>query len=245
VEADDLWLFREFGNAGVGFTVGEYGKITPGLQFGFYHYFRATETAENFETPSTHFDFAPTLELNYTRKGFSLSAAAASHFRTNWDNWGAPETDGQLDPQKQYWQFQSSFNKSFYPADFHKLGFSTTYLKGKNLDRFSSYQFFYLGDLSLAGFSGSCIRFQEGTITKGTYQFNVFDLFRVGARVEFGVVQPLFETRRQKHGGIGVDGGVFGPWNTLINFDLGYSVYSDLPSARNRFTASIMILKLI
>lgn len=244
-EADDLWLFREFGNVGLGFTVGEYGKITPGLQFGFYHYFRASETAEDFEIPSTHFDLAPTLELNYTRKGFSLSAAVASHYRTNWENWGIPESEGQLNPQKQYWQFQSSFNKTFYPADFHKIGFSITYLKGKDLDRFSSYQFFYLGDLSLAGFSGSGIRFQEGTLTKGIYQFNVFDLFRVGGRLEFGLVQPLFETRREKHGGIGADGTVFGPWGTLINFDLGYSLYSDLPSARNQFTASLMFLKLI
>jgi len=245
VETDDLWVLREFGNTGVGFTVGEYGKITPGLQFAFFHFFRASETAENFGVPSTNFDLAPTLELNYTRKGFAISAAVAPHFRTNWDNWGTPESDGQLDPKNQYWQLQSSINKSFYPADLHKIGLSLTYLNGQDLDRFSSYQFFFLGDLSLAGFSGSGIRFDEGILAKASYQFNLLDLFRVGARVELGVVQPLFETQWQKHSGIGFDGTVFGPWNTLINFDLGYAFYSDLTSARNQITASVMFLKLI
>lgn len=244
-EAVDLWSFRESGNAGMGFKLGEYGKITPGIQFAFYNYFRASNTSEDFELPSTNFDLAPTLELNYTRKGYSFATAVAPHFRTKWESWGIAGSDGQLNPEKQYWIFQSSVNKSFYPSPFHKIGISLTYLNGKDLDRFSSYQFFYLGDLSLAGFSGSGIRFQQGTLAKATYQFNVFDVFRLGTRLEFGLIQPLMETDYQKHGGIGFDGSVFGPWDMLMNFDLGYAAYSDVPSARNKITFSLLLLKLI
>jgi hypothetical protein len=245
IKSDDLWMFREFGNAGMGFNLGEYGKITPGLQFAFYKYFDTSDTSADFETPGAHLDLGPTLELNYTRKGYSLSAAFASHFRTNWDAWGTPGSPGQLDPQRQYWQLQTTLNKSFYPAPLHKIAFSMTYLKGRHLDRFSAYQFFYLGDLSLAGFSGSGIRFQEGTLTKASYEFNVFDLFRLGGRAELGIVKPLYESNYQKHGGIGAYGTVFGPWSLVIDFDLGYAAYSDLPSARRQFTASLMLLKLI
>jgi hypothetical protein len=241
---NDLLVFREFGNAGMGFTLGEYAKITPGLQFAYYHYLQTNDTLDEFRSPSNHFDIAPTLELNYTRKGFALSGAISKHFRSKWRPWGLPDSTDRLDPRKDYLLYQIGINKTFYPADLHKVGVSAMYLAGQDLDRFSSYQFFYLGDVSLAGFSGSGVRFERGSLLKTFYQFNVFDIIRVGGRVEFGRVQPFQTSEWDNHAGIGADGTVFGPWDSLVSFDLGFAAYSDIPAIEKKFTLSIMLLKL-
>ena len=243
-KTQDVSLFREFGNTGIGFRLGQYGKITAGLQFAALFFLDTNDTSDDFLMPSNHLDVAPFLELNYTRGGLALSSTASSHYRSNWEPWGLPDSSDRVDPKKDYLQYQASVGKTFYPADFEKLGISLSYFGGTNLDRFSTYQFFYLGDVSLAGFSGSGLLFDKGALLKSFYQFDFFGVVRIGGRVEYARLHPLDIDRWDNHIGIGTDGNVFGPWDSLINYDIGYSIYSDVHAVQNKFTFSIMFLKL-
>ena len=164
--------------------------------------------------------------------------------RSDWKRWGT-DLSREVKGYKDYAQWSLVLSKAFYLPRFQKIATSLTWLDGKDLDRFSRYQFTYLGRRSLAGFAGSGVRFDRGVLASVGYQFNVADVIRFGANLEHARVQPLKGAGLwQNHTGLGLSGSVAGPWQTLWTLDAGYALKSDIRPVQGEATLALVVLKL-
>ena len=235
---------REYASVGVGWRFHEFSKLSLSLGGRYLGYSRTSSTAPGFVTPKDHFDWEADLGYDLAYRGWSLSADYEMHRRSDWKPWGT-DTSRNVDANKDYAQWSLALSKAFYLPRFQKIAASLAWLDGKDLDRFSRYQFTYLGRQSLAGFAGSGVRFDRGVIASVGYQFNLAEVVRFGVNLEHARVQPRKGTDLwQNHTGLGFSGSVAGPWQTFWTLDAGYALRSDIRPVQGDVTVALVVLKL-
>ena len=236
---------REYADFGLGWRFSELSKLKLDLEAEYHRFYRASETSPLFKLPQDHFDLDASLTYTFAWHGLSLSTSYEQHQRSSWEPWGLPGEHEDASKFKDYAIWNAAVSKSFYLRSFQKISTGVTWLDGRDLDRFSRFQFTYLGKQSLSGFAGSGIRFDRGAIATLGYEFNVANVIRFAMSAEQARVQPVRDLSPwQSHTGASLQGSVTGPWKTYWTLDAGYAVKSDIPAVEHKYTVALVVLKL-
>ncbi|MGC8762848.1 MAG: hypothetical protein ACP5VN_04340 [Acidobacteriota bacterium] len=237
-------VLREYVSVGAGWRFQEFSKLSLSLGGRYLGFSRTSGTAPGFVTPRDHVDWKAEVGYDFAYRGWTLSAGYEMHRRSDWKPWGTRPTRN-VDANKDYAQWSLALSKAFYLPRFQKIAASLVWLDGQDLDRFSRYQFTYMGRQSLAGFAGSGVRFDRGFLASVGYQFNLAEVIRFGVNLEHARVQPLKGAGLwQNHTGLGFSGSVAGPWQTFWTLDAGYALRSDIGPVKGDTTVALVVLKL-
>lgn len=225
--------------------ISSFSKLNLDLKGTYVNFKKSKNSSYLFKIPSNHLDFSYGLSFDYSRKGWLFNCQWEGHKRSEWKEWGFLCDKKQIDKKKDYILYGASIGKTFYFKNFQKAGFSLSYLDGKDLDRFSKYEFTYMGEKSLSGFTGSGIKFNKGFILKNLYSIDIVKLIRFSISLDYAKVK---ETQRlnywQDHLGLGITGTISGPLNTICSLDIGYALKSDIPKVKGSFTIALILFKL-
>ncbi len=253
----------------VGYPLGNFFKVKTTGSLDYAQYGRADET-ETFRVPNDTTETSLRAEGQFNRWGYTVQAGVTHSRRGEWKPWGdstgdlTPPCDALLaseavgtrlcdfDPDEQsYTRTRADVSKQIILPLFQKLTVRGTYLTGRNLDRFSKYRFNFFGT-RLHGFSGSGVRFDHGAIAAATYSFNLAEVVRFDATLDHARVRdsqvrsldPLASLGGyQDFTGFGLAGNFLGPWNTVLQFDYGIALRSDLPGLRGDQEIELLLLK--
>jgi hypothetical protein len=212
-----------------------------------------------FVLPEEHVQFSGGVEAEFNRRGYTLAGEYRYASRSDWEPWGLQDTvtgeygnliDGVFVPSDE--EFGDSFSrwgvtafKEWYLPKFQKVRGTVNYLNGSDLDRFSRYEFSFFGEDRLNGFSGSGVRFDEGVIARAGYAFNVFEVVQLDAALESAwVEQGAGDAGSQSFAGLGLSANFVGPWKTVINFNYGYALASDIPDLEGEQEFLLLVFKL-
>ena len=112
---------------------------------------------------------------------------------------GAPdEAAAATTSPRTYTKYTASLSRDFYFNAFQKLHLNTAWFGGRDLDRFSKYQFGLFDDTRIHGVPASGVRFGELAMARGSYSFNIFEQYRLDLFVE----QAWGRETRSRHRGI-------------------------------------------
>jgi len=194
-----------------------------------------------FVTPESTATVGNGLGFEYRRAGYSLVGSGSYYWRTNWQPWGNGD---DYDPsQRDYLRYQLSLSKDFY-FGLHKIHLNGAYFGGKDLDRFSMYQFGLFDDTRIHGVPGSGVRFPELAMVRGSYSLNVFERYRIDLFLEQALGRDPFGTGEWLPvTGIGLGFNLRGPWRTMVRGDLGKSFLPDEYAGVGSFVMQIQFLK--
>jgi len=242
-----------------GYPLGNFFKVKATGSLDYAQFGHGDDTA-SFDVPIDTTETSAGAEGEFNRKGYTMRADVTRTRRSRWDPWGdtdpaSPAVGTRLtdfDPtERSYTQVRGQISKQFILPLFQKLTHRGQYLTGKDLDRFSKYRFNFFGN-RLRGFSGSGVRFDRGVIAAVTYSFNLADVIRFDATLDHARVRDT-QLRRldplsvlggyQDFSGFGLSGNLLGPWSTVIQFDYGLALQSDIPGLRGDQEIELLLLK--
>jgi hypothetical protein len=226
-------------NLGWQFT--NFQKLTASYQFRYDHYSADDLTTPGFTVPDSTATNGVGLAYEYKRKGYSLGGSAFTYRRSSWDSWGTGE---EFDPSQQsYQKYSASLSKDFF-FGLHKIHLNAAYYGGKNLDRFSMYQFGFFDENRIHGVPSAGVRFGELAMLRTGYSFNLFELYRVDLFLEQAIGKdPTRDGAWRNVTGVGLGLNLRAPFGTLLRADLGKSFLPSMYSGSGSFVAQIMILK--
>jgi len=216
----------------------------------------------DYRLPSDHLISEAGVRAQFNRRGWTIGGNVAGFHRSEWEPWGlfdvltgqplacdpasgtcSPTTPEPLFDSYTRWRV-GGFKEWFLPK-FQTIQISANYLDGKDLDRFSRYRFSFLGGASLAGFSGSGVRFDQGIVGNLEYGFNLFEAVQFELSVEAARVEDLTSgSGDQRFTGLGFSGNFVGPWTTVIQLSFGYALQSDIPALEGEQEFLVLVLKL-
>ncbi|MEO8277591.1 MAG: hypothetical protein ABI639_15365 [Thermoanaerobaculia bacterium] len=221
-------------NVNIGHPIGSFVKWSGTYQIAYDKYSRADNTATSFVLPSDHLTHSLSTGFSYSRSGYRLDLSGAYHQRSKWEPWGllagpASETTSSVDAfdpdTKDYKTWQFSASKSWYLANFRKIGVQLEYLGGSELDRFSKYQFGFFGSARVHGYQIGKVRAEEAELAHVTYGFELGELLRIDAVADAAwATDKASGLDNELLAGVGIAGTFMGPWETLINLDIGTPV---------------------
>jgi hypothetical protein len=155
-----------------------------------------------------------------------------------------------FDPDDQsYRQYRGQISKQIILPRFQKVILHAGYLTGTHMDRFSKFQFGFF-DTRVHGFSGSGVRFDRAVTATAAYNFNLANVVRFEANLDWarvrnedlGELDPAL-AGNQSFTGFGISGNTMGPWNTVLQFDYGVAVKSDIPGLAGDQEIEFVLLK--
>jgi len=140
-------------------------------QFRFDGYARDRTTSEDFVLPASTVTNGFGGAWEYRRAGYSFVANGAWHRRSS-------------SAQPTYEKYTVSISRDWYFNAVHKIHINGAWFGGRRLDRFTKYQFGMFDDTRIHGVPASGVRFQDLTMARGSYSFNLFDLYRLDLFLE-------------------------------------------------------------
>jgi len=223
-----------------GFPLGSFVKVNSSYRLAYSKFSRTDDTADGFVLPSDHLRHRVQLGVQYARSGYRLNLDAAYNRRSKWERWGLPGE--AFDPDSEnYTTWEVAAAKNWHFAGFRKLGLELGYFGGENLDRFSKYQFGFFGGTRVHGYQIGKVRAEEAYAAHATYGFELGQLVRFD-----GVLDAAWATEetsgldRELLAGFGIAGTFQGPWETLLQVDIG----TPLAGPDDGLVAYIVFLKL-
>jgi hypothetical protein len=94
------------------------------------------------------------------------------------------------------------------------------------------------------GLSGAGVRFERGGIARAQYAFNLGDVIRFEAGIDYARIQdPLVPDFNPHFTGVGLSGSVLGPWRTFVSFDIGVAVQSDYAGLKGDTEGQVIFFK--
>jgi hypothetical protein len=248
----------------LGWPLGNFMRVKLRYDLAYDNHSRDQDT-RTFVVPSDTLTQSPGLEWEFNRSAWSLTASGQRSFRSRWKPWGdeGPATDPEIlaqfpaspcdspgsclqdfDPElKTYDHYEFAVAKQIFLPLFQKLRFEATWQTGSRLDRFSEYQFRFFGN-RVRGFSGSGVRYDRGGIARAQYSFNIANAVRFDASVDTAWVRDgLISDQMRRFTGFGISGNVMGPWDTILQFDVGVAVQSDFKDLRGDTEFQVTLLK--
>ncbi|HMC81895.1 MAG TPA: hypothetical protein VKL61_01525 [Candidatus Polarisedimenticolia bacterium] len=244
----------------IGHPLGNFFKVKATGALDFAQYGRGDATASSFRVPDDTTETSLRVEGEFNRSGYTMQAEAGRSRRSRWSPWGDPDPASQavgtrlsdFDPKERtYTPIRAQLSKQFILPFFQKITLRGQYLTGRDLDRFSKYRFNFFGT-RLQGFSGSGVRFDRGGLAAAVYSFNLADVVRFDATVGQARVRDTQVERLDPSSslggyrnftGFGLAGNLLGPWNTVIQFDYGIAVRSDIPGLAGDQEIELLLLK--
>jgi hypothetical protein len=224
-----------------GHPIGNFFKVEAQYELSYQRYKRAGDTAADFVLPADTLTHSFSLDLRYARSGYQLTLTGSYNRRADWGFWGLPG-NGEFDPtQQDYQRWQARASKSWYLAHFRRFGAEVDYFGGADLDRFSKYQFGFFGGTRVHGYQSDKVRAEEGWAGHLSYGLVVGEAFRLEGVFDAAVATDQASGLKDELlGGAGVVGQFVGPWQTLVQVDLGVPV----SGPDSGFVAYVVFLKL-
>ena len=223
-----------------GHPFAQFGKVDVAMGVSHLTYQRSDDTAPDFAVPADTFVLTPSIEAQYARWGYTLTASYDYNRRTSWTPWGILS---EYDPdQKTFTHYGATFGKAFYLPKFQRIGIDLNYMDGQRLDRFSKYELGFFGSQRIHGIKSGSVRAERAFIGHLSYGFVFSDQFRLEAFYDHGLIDDAAAGyHREPFQGVGIAGQTVGPFGTLMRLDIGTTI------GRNRqsgFVANVVLLKL-
>ena len=131
--------------------------------------------------------------------------------------------------------------KSWYLPRFQRLGLEFDYLDGKDLDRFSKYQFGFFGASRVHGYQSGKVRAESAYAAHVSYGVGVGEVVRLDLIGDAAwATDEASGLDRELLSGIGLAGSFMGPWQTVVQLDVGTPV----AGPDSGFVAYLVFLKL-
>ena len=225
----------------LGWQYTPFQKVSGQYQFRFDGYARDTTTNEGFVVPASTVTNGVGGAWEYRRGGYSAAVNGAWFVRAGWRDWGVTP-DPASGPT--YVKYSASLSRDFYVPPFHKIHLNGAWFGGRDLDRFSKYQFGMFDDTRVHGVPASGVRFEDLGMARGSYSFNIFEQYRLDVFLEqaWGRDRAL-DPGWQSITGLGAAVNMRAPWSTILRVDAGKSFlpvrYRNIGSA----TLQVMLLK--
>lgn len=225
-----------------GRPLGQFLKLDFEYELARFDFGRADDTAAAFVLPEDHLLHTGELSLRYARGGYRIDVAGDYGRRSEWSVWGLPGTT-EFDPdQRDFLHWRASAAKTWHLPKFQKVGAEVGYLGGQDLDRFSKYQFgFFGGDTRVHGFQSGKVRAEEAWAAHLSYGFEIGKAFRLEAVTDAAwITDEVAGFDQEPLVGVGLVGTFLGPWETIVNLDVGVPV----TGPDDGFVAYLVFLKL-
>jgi hypothetical protein len=209
----------------LGWQYTPFQKATFQYQFRFDGYHADTTTSDGFVVPSSTITNGIGGAYEYRRGGYSFVANGAWYGRGSWKRWGLPDAAGELPgAERTYLKFSGNLSRDFYLSPVQKLHFNGAYFGGRRLDRFSRYQFGLFDDTRIHGVPASGVRFDDLAMARGSYTFDLLELYRVDLFLEQAWGRDLSAGRDWRPiTGFGTALNLRAPFNTILRVDLGHA----------------------
>ncbi|MEO8678354.1 MAG: sigma-E factor regulatory protein RseB domain-containing protein [Vicinamibacterales bacterium] len=225
----------------LGWQVSPFQKLTANYQFQFNAFSADDLTAPTFRVPMSTITNGLGLSWELKQGGYSLVAGGASYSRLHWEPWG--DADDYRSTDQHYVKYSVSLTKDFF-FGLQKIHLNSAYYGGRDLDRFSAYQFGFYDDNRIHGVPSTGVRFGELAMFRAGYSFNLFDQYRLDLFLDHAYGRDhRLTTDWQRVTGVGIGGTLRGPMNTLLRGEAGKSF---LPSQYRRpgsLVVQIQVLK--
>ena len=226
-------------NLKIGRPLGSFFRLGATYGVNWFRFSDDDETASNFVIPSDHFLHSFELEGRYSRAGYRISASGSFNKRSTWEPWGLPGTFDPATKDFQRWDVRAA--KSWYLPRFQRLGLEFDYLDGKDLDRFSKYQFGFFGASRVHGYQSGKVRAESAYAGHVSYGVGVGEVVRLDLIGDAAwATDEASGLDRELLSGIGLAGSFMGPWQTVVQLDVG----TPLAGPDSGFVAYLVFLKL-
>jgi hypothetical protein len=247
-EGERVITWPETTGLNLGWQYTPFQKATFQYQFRFDGYHADTTTVDDFQVPSSSITNGFGGAYEYRRGGYSLVANGAWYDRNGWKPWGLPDPsvpgNGLDAPQHTYLRYSAGLSKDLYLGVFQKLHFNGAYFGGRDLDRFSRYQFGLFDDTRIHGVPASGLRFDELAMVRGSYTFNIFEQYRIDLFLERASGRDRTVGREwQPLTGTGLAVNVRAPFGTILRADIGHSFLPARYRGIGSTVVQIMFLK--
>lgn len=235
----------ELRTANVGFKIGRplgnFVKLNAEYSILSFSYGDADDTSPDFVVPSDNLLHAFDLGASYARSGYRLFAGGSYARRSEWEPWGFPGNTEYREDHRDFLRWELRASKNWYLPGFRKVGFEVDYYSGSDLDRFSKYQFGFFGGTRVHGYQSGKVRAEEVFASHLSYGFEVGQAFRIEAVGDVAwATDEAGGLDNELLGGVGLVGTLIGPWQTIVNLDVGVPV----AGPDDGFVAYIVFLKL-
>ncbi len=231
------------GNVSVllGHPIGEFVKVGLEYEATYDRYQEADDTDPAFILPEDTITHSLKLDARYARSGYQLALSGSWNKRQDWAFWGLPGNPDFEEDQDTYYLWQVSTSKTWYLPKFRRLSASLDYAGGSNLDRFSKYGFGFFGPTAIQGYQSGRVRAEEALVGRLRYGVAVGESFRLEGAVDAGIANDdATGLDNEVLAGVGVNGQFIGPWNTIVQLNLGAPV----AGPDDGFVAYLVFLKL-
>jgi hypothetical protein len=209
----------------LGHPIGNFIKVDGEYEILYFHYGKADETAKGFVVPASNLTHSFSLSTSFARSGYQLEVSGSYNLRSSWDFWGLPGNPDFDKTKKDFLRWDAAASKNWYLPRFQKVGLEFDYASGSDLDRFSKYQFGFFGGTRVHGYQSNSVRASEVWAGHASYGFEIGEAFRLDA-----VADTAIATDKQTGldhellAGVGIAGTFIGPWQTVVNLDVGTPV---------------------
>lgn len=207
--------------ANVGWRFAEFNRLVVNYQFRFDRFSAEETTAATFGVPVSTMTNGLGLAWEWKRHAYSFTAGWTGYRRADWEPWGEP---GNYDPSFQdYAKYSLSATKAFFTG-VHKVSLNAAYYGGRDLDRFSKYQFGLFDEHRIHGVPSAGVRFADLGMFRASYSFNLLEIYRLDLFLDQAIgrdksVDPDWHPIT----GLGVAFSMRGPKNTMLRGDIGKS----------------------
>ena len=228
----------------LGWQYTPFQKLSGQYQFRFDGFARDTTTSESFQVPASTVTNGAGAAWEYRRGGYSVALNGAWYARAGWREFGTIGGRAPAAVEPTYAKYTASASRDFYFNIFHKIHLNTAWFGGRDLDRFSKYQFGMFDDTRIHGVPASGVRFEELAVVRGSYSFNIFDQYRLDLFIERAWGRDRqFTDLWQPITGIGTAVNFRAPWNTILRADFGKSFMPERYRGMGSATLQLMLLK--
>lgn len=209
----------------LGRPIGSFTKIDFTLGLRNTKFSHGDNTAPDFVLPTDHTTQSFSITGRYNRAGYRFSMTGSKHVRSEWEAWGfADNPDFGLE-KDEYTLWGARLAKVWHLPRFRKIGIELQYADGKDLDRFSKYDFGLFSDIQVRGYRRNLIKATSAYATHLSYGFDLGEIIRLDLVTDAAwATDELTALEDEFLAGVGIVGTFIGPWQTIVNVDLGVAV---------------------
>jgi hypothetical protein len=209
----------------LGRPLGNFVKVGLDYDVLFLNYGDTDNTADGFVPPSDNQTHSIEGKFSFSRGGYGFSTHYGVSRRSTWDPWGFPGNPDYSEDNQEFTRWGARVSKNWYLPRFQKIGAEVDYVSGSNLDRFNKYQFGFFGSTRVHGYQSNRVRAEEALAVHGTYGFEVGELLRLDAVGDVAwATDEAAGLDNEMLAGVGLAGTFVGPWQTVVNLDVGVPV---------------------
>jgi hypothetical protein len=209
----------------LGRPLGSFVKVGLDYDAVVLNYGDADNTDHGFVPPSDNLTHSLEGTFSFSRSGYGVSASGSYSRRSQWEPWGFPGNPDYDQEKQDFLRWGARLSKNWYLPRFQKIGAEVDWVSGSDLDRFSKYQFGFFGSTRVHGYQSNRVRAEEALAAHATYGFEVGELLRLDAVADAAwATDEASGLDNELLGGVGLAGTFVGPWQTVVNLDVGVPV---------------------